>query len=190
MDQNDLPKLNPKAQNDPVIYYPPIPSRATKKAIWNFAEEQRKRAKISNGFELSDLIIKNGGHISYIDFIDEDQTDAIVIEPNGDFLIRISSYTGALRDNFTIAHELGHKLLHWPLIRKMYPGNGMKATRRVDSRDQDLVRCEWEANWFASAFLMPSEEFKDAYKKGMASQIFGVTEAAAEVRAKSLGLHD
>jgi Zn-dependent peptidase ImmA (M78 family) len=51
-----------------------------------------------------------------------------------------------------------------------------------------LVRCEWEANWFASAFLMPADEFKAAYAHGIASETFGVTAAAVEVRAKTLGL--
>ena len=64
----------------------------------------------------------------------------------------------------------------------------MKATRRVDEHDKDLVRWEWEANWFASAFLMPSEEFQKAFHDGDASEKFGVTSSAVSVRAKTLGL--
>lgn len=171
-------------------YHTPIPSRASKPSVWAFAEKQRKSVNLSNGFELSELVKRNGGEISYIDLFDHDQTDAIVIEPDGSFVIRLSSQTGSLRDNFTIAHELGHKLLHWPLVSRAHPGEGMRATRQVDNSDPDLVRCEWEANWFASAFLMPADEFRAAYFSGVASDTFGVTPAAVEVRAKTLGLND
>jgi hypothetical protein len=174
---------------DPTIsYVPPIPSRVTKARIWAFAEQQRARTKLTDGFQLPELIARNGGRIEYIDFFDDDQVDAIIVEPDGSFAIRLSSHTGVLRDNFTIAHELGHKLIHWPKVKDRHPNRGMKATRRVDESDQDLVRCEWEANWFASAFLMPNLEFVDAYKNGIASEKFGVTDAAVEVRAKTLGL--
>lgn len=171
-----------------VEYLPPIPSRLKKLVVWRFAERQRAQVKLSDGFQLVDLVRKNGGKISYIDFMDADQTDAIVVEPDERFVIRLSSHTGALRDNFTIAHELGHKLLHWPLVRKNNSGCGMRATRRVDKSNPDLVRCEWEANWFASAFLMPADEFTTAYSRGEASERFGVTPSAVKVRAKTLGL--
>jgi len=170
-------------------YQPPIPSRVAKAGIWAFAEEARKSVGLTNGFQLKELVEHNDGQITYIDFMDDDQTDAIVIEPKGRFVIRLSSQTGALRDNFTIAHELGHLLLHWPLVQKRCPECGMRATRRVEEGNKELLRCEWEANWFASAFLMPAEEFETAYKKGVASDTFGVTPAAVDVRAKTLGLN-
>ncbi len=171
-----------------VEYECPIPSHATKPDVWAFAEQQRERARFSNGFQLHDLVHQNGGEISYLDFTDADQTDAILIEPNGKFVIKLSAHTGVLRDHFTIAHELGHKLLHWPLVKRKHPTKGMRATRRIDKSNSDLMRCEWEANWFASAFLMPKTEFTKAYHNGVASETFGVTPAAVAVRAKSLGL--
>ncbi|MZR15389.1 ImmA/IrrE family metallo-endopeptidase [Maritimibacter sp. DP07] len=171
-----------------VSYLPPQPTRATKSAIMAFAEQQRKAVNLETGFQLADLIQANGGAIEYIGFMDEDQTDAIVIEPDGNFVVRLSSHTGELRDHFTLAHELGHKVLHWPRVRDDNPGSGMRATRRVDDSKEELVRCEWEANWFASAFLMPAEEFTAAYSAGNASETFGVTRAAVEVRAKTLGI--
>ena len=170
-------------------YHLPIPSRASKGRIHSFAEELRTNVKLKNGFQLGELVTRNRGRIEYIDFLDDDQTDAILVEPDDSFLIRLSAHTGALRDNFTIAHELGHRLLHWPKVKKAYPDDGMRANRRVDASDPEpLIRCEWEANWFASAFLMPADEFREAYTSGTASEQFGVTEAAVMVRAKSLGL--
>lgn len=171
-----------------IQYHPPVPSRASKSRIWTFAEELRQNVSLTNGFQLADLVKRNGGEISYINFLDVDQTDAIVVQPDNSFTIRLSSQTGSQRDNFTIAHELGHLLLHWPIVQKTHPGHGMRATRRVEPDNEALTRCEWEANWFASAFLMPADEFEIAYKKGVASDAFGVTSAAVAVRAKTLGL--
>ena len=171
-----------------VQYLPPIPSRVNKPSIWAFAEKQRKAVGLSSGFELAELVARNRGKLEYIGIFDDDQTDAIVVEPDGSFVIRLSSETGALRDNFTIAHELGHLLLHWPKVRKSHPEKGMRATRWVDESEQNLVRCEWEANWFASAFLMPEKEFRVAFDDGVASETFGVTEAAVKIRAKTLGI--
>lgn len=174
---------------DGTKYVNPIPSRATKSGIFAFAEKQRLRTGLQNGFDLPALVKRNRGELSYIGFMDDDQTDAIVVEPDGAFRIRLSSHTGALRDNFTIAHELGHLLLHWPLVRKKNSECGMRATRKVDDSDEALRRCEWEANWFASAFLMPEDAFRVAYRQGNASEIFGVTQSAVEVRAKSLQIN-
>lgn len=172
-----------------ITYQPPIPSRVAKPKVWEFAEKQRASVGLKTGFDLSKLVSRNRGKIEYIGMFDSDQTDAIVVEPDGSFVIRLSSETGELRDNFTIAHELGHLLLHWPKVRKSHEGSGMRATRKVDESQEALVRCEWEANWFASAFLMPREEFLEAYEKGVASETFGVTQSAVDIRAKTLGLH-
>ncbi|AUH33812.1 ImmA/IrrE family metallo-endopeptidase [Paracoccus tegillarcae] len=170
-------------------HLPPIPSQASKSNVWAFAENLRAKVGLTSGFDLPKLVSRNRGKIEYIGMFDDDQTDAILVEPDGSFVIHLSSETGALRDNFTVAHELGHLLLHWPRVKKAHAGNGMRATRWVDESDRTLVRCEWEANWFASAFLMPKEDFFNAYHNGVASETFGVTQAAVEVRAKTLGIH-
>lgn len=172
-----------------VSYRQPIASNASKRSVWAYAEKQRTKVGLKNGFDLPELVSRNGGKIGYIGIFDEDQTDAILVEPNGSFVIHLSSETGVLRDNFTIAHELGHFLLHWPKVRNAHAGSGMRATRWVDETDRNQIRCEWEANWFASAFLMPETDFKEAYLKDVASETFGVTQAAVEVRAKTLGIN-
>ncbi|MFY0682857.1 MAG: ImmA/IrrE family metallo-endopeptidase [Thalassovita sp.] len=180
--------LNAHNNSNVPQYLPPIPSMANKTNVWAFAEKLRTDVGLSNGFDLSELVSRNGGKIVYIGMFDEDQTDAIVVEPDNSFVIHLSSETGALRDNFTVAHELGHLLLHWPKVKNKHAGQGMRATRWVDETDQNLIRCEWEANWFASAFLMPSDDFRKAFVAGVASETFGVTQAAVKVRAKTLGI--
>ncbi|CUH71843.1 MULTISPECIES: ImmA/IrrE family metallo-endopeptidase [Roseobacteraceae] len=77
------------------------------------------------------------------------------------------------RQNFTLAHELGHYLLH----RQTYP-NGLECTNR-DMADWDDVRngIEAEANTFASYLLMPLDDFREQIK-GRASDIDLMTDLA------------
>lgn len=67
----------------------------------------------------------------------------------------------------------------------------MHATRWVNEADKDQMRAEWEANWFAAAFLMPKEVFEEKIKSTSlqdAANFFDVSMSAAKIRAKSLGL--
>lgn len=76
---------------------------------------------------------------------------SLVIYKDNRFTIKLPSSTSPLRDNFTIAHELGHYVLHFD--------------KTID-RSEDLIfhrygtgKDEWQANRFAAAFLMPRQEF-------------------------------
>jgi len=69
----------------------------------------------------------------------------------------------------------------------------MVATRWVDETDRVQQRAEWEANWFAASFLMPSDDFRVVFRgsSGSISRVaskFTVSEPAAKIRASSLGL--
>jgi len=60
------------------------------------------------------------------------------------------------RINFTIAHELGHYLLH----RAAYP-NGIKCGEQDIVRwDSDYAQIEQQANQFAATLLMPYDDFR------------------------------
>lgn len=173
----------------------PIPTRATKAAISKLAERLRQDCGVETGFDVADLISENRGEIEYISPLDDNQTDSIIVRPDESFEVRLSSLTGSLRDNFTLAHELGHYVLHWPKVkeRQSQAGEvqGMTATRSLDEDDEEQVRCEWEANWFAAAFLMPEESFSKLWNEGgaeAAARNLGVSVAAAKVRARSLNL--
>ncbi|RDI52409.1 uncharacterized protein DUF955 [Microvirga subterranea] len=67
----------------------------------------------------------------------------------------------------------------------------MVATRWVDENDPNQKRAEWEANWFAAAFLMPATAFQQALAtRGSLKSVanfFGVSARAAEVRLETLG---
>ncbi|MHC2017312.1 ImmA/IrrE family metallo-endopeptidase [Methylobacterium sp. CM6247] len=163
--------------------------------VHSFAESVASRL----GFDYSDpiepLVSRLGGSVAFSNPQPAlgGYPESIVIESSNNFTIYLPYVTSLVRDRFTIAHELGHLFLHYPMVLQKHPGSTMFATRWVDDNDTNLRRCEWEANWFAAGFLMPAEPFKEHYRQfnGDLRQIalqFLVSPKAAEVRAKSLCL--
>lgn len=177
-----------------VQYVNPIPTRASKADVSNLAEQLARQLDFTPGEPLEPLVSQIGGKITYRDPTGAERPEAIRVHPSGLFEIFIPSVTSLGRDRFTIAHELGHFFLHFPLVQQMNRENGMLATRWVDPTNGDLQRCEWEANWFGASFVMPREPFIEACRSyantGMVASIFGVTEAATLVRARTLGVED
>jgi hypothetical protein len=110
--------------------------------------------------------------------------ESLVVEAEGRFTIHIPMTTSSKRDRFTIAHELGHYFLHYLYIKR----EGVERFGRGLSN-----RAETEANTFAASLLMPSEQFRTAFRRlngdvyELAS-LFGVSPSAAQVRCSSLGL--
>lgn len=173
------------------IFHPPIPTRIAKAVISAHAE----RVATAIGFRVGDSIFETvsrlGGEAIYRDVFDDEFPESIEVNAQSDFKIFLPSMTSIERDRFTIAHELGHYFLHFPLVQAAHPGDGMRATRWVDETNADLQRTEWEANWFAAGFVMPEAAFRIEYQRSGASgaaNLFEVSMRAAEVRAKSLGL--
>lgn len=131
---------------------------------------------------LDELVHVLGGRIEISNVPSWEEVDggSLVIEPGAaSFLIKLSPHTTPLRDNFTIAHELGHFVLHYP--HKNPPAE----TMRFHRYGAGLV--ETQANRFAAAFLMPADEFRkmratcadDAY---VIAGHFGVSQPAVSVR--------
>ena len=88
------------------------------------------------------------------------QVDKKVVEVNADVKINEGM------ENFTIAHELGHIVLHVPKMEKN------KATEcDFDSISQDSV-VEKEADIFAACLLMPESNVKDAFYQLRNSRLF------------------
>ena len=113
----------------------------------------------------------------------EEHKESIKIDGKRDFKIYLPFHSSPLRDRFTIAHELGHYILH----SRLAGVEKLKATRSGHGR------VEWEANWFAAGLLMPADIFKEKYDGPMFSipelcSFFGVSSEAIHVRAQSLGL--
>lgn len=173
----------------------PQPTRLMKAKVHSVAEDVAARLKFKVGDAIEPLVVKLGGRIEYktAEIVEGNLPEAIIVRAMDDFTIFLPSVTSLVRDRFTIAHELGHLFLHYPLVSARQHGAVMVATRWVNKDDPDLIRTEWEANWFAAAFLMPAAEFKRVYithdcSVDLTARHFAVSPKAAEVRAQSLGL--
>lgn len=119
-----------------------------------------------------------------VEYVNDDRSETLRFLENEehDFVIFLPKGSSRGRENFTIAHELGHFFLH--------RDNGETSFSRQGSN-----RKEWEANWFAAELLMPKQEFIEAarqndYNAQSLALHFGVSNSAAKVRAISLGLPD
>ncbi|MBP9750951.1 MAG: ImmA/IrrE family metallo-endopeptidase [Candidatus Peribacteraceae bacterium] len=100
--------------------------------------------------------------------------------------IYVSSSEPAQRQAFTIAHELGHALLH--------KDKGAEILYRTDLHDLDspLPAEEQEANWFAASLLMPKDHVRRYFNvldnPDLLATVFGVSPSAMRFRLKNLGL--
>jgi hypothetical protein len=85
---------------------------------------------------------------------------------------------GKGRDRFTIAHEIGHVLLH-------------SKERLVHARQIGKLPAyacpEWQANTFASEFLIDPRQLPPSPSEALIMETFGVTSSAASVWLKRNG---
>lgn len=161
----------------------PAPANLTKQAVDKFAGEVANKLGYSPGTDLESIVNSIGGQIQYGTW-DNKEDGSLEVYPGSQpaFIIRLASFTGNLRNRFTIAHELGHYFLH--------SGGGKKAIRVARA---DSGRLEWEANWFAAAFLLPADQFKKDWASYGCSvarivSVYKVSEAVVEIRRDNLGL--
>lgn len=161
-------------------------SNLSKPQVYSIAEAFSKQVGYTPGVSLVDIIKRLGGKVVVEDTLltDPARSGSLVVEAPDDFTIILPAHTASTRDKFTLAHELGHYVLHY-----LWAGqNGrMMALRRGSDR------IEWEANWFAAAFLMPTADFQTMHAKHngnihAVADEFGVSTSAAEIRARLLGL--
>lgn len=112
------------------------------------------------------------------------------------FTVSVNALEPITRQRFTAAHELAHYLLHRDLM-----GDGKRMHRHVDtlygggesSGDVIFKRShEIEANRIAAQIVMPKKLVEQEYAKSpdaaALAKTFGVSQAAMEIRLKTLGL--
>lgn len=169
----------------------PVPCKLPKHAVHTLAENVAKKLNFQPGGDLFELLKRLGGRFSYQEFSGFGETDSgsLIVYGEGDFEINIATNTSLVRDRFTIAHEIGHYVLHylWPRQNSRQISDKMIAARYGSDRS------EWEANWFAAAFLMPEKEFKSFFLESdkniiATAEYFGVSTKAARVRSEALEL--
>jgi Zn-dependent peptidase ImmA (M78 family) len=174
-------------------YEPAQASLLTKGAVHKLAESVASQVGWQPGDNIHEIISNLGGSVEIEDTLltDPEQTGSLYVDGPNRFKIIVPSHTSPERDRFTIAHEFGHFVLHYLLQKQKNPNY----PERVIAYRQGSKRIEWEANWFAGAFLMPENQYRQTFdeKNGDIWAIadrFRVSTKAAEVRAKDLGLID
>lgn len=184
--------LAPVARKTPLSMRAPkmaVPTRLPREKILSIAEEAARTFSYTKDFDIERVVEELGGRIFLNDFWGEaSKTGSLVVTDLRDFEIFIPSHTTHERDKFTIAHELGHYILHY--LPNVDPRHVAKF--HIDRYGDNAI--ETEANLFASAFLMPEKQFTERYEKfngdlTLVASEFGVSEVAARVRAKMLGLY-
>lgn len=171
------------------------PSLSSRDAVIKFGSQIAQDVKYD--FSTSDLrrvVADLGGEIEIVDFVDLgmgriSDSGSLLIRSEDDFVIRLSDSTGVRRDNFTIGHELGHFLLHYLVD----PSTSKSGEVTYYAERHGTGRIEWEANWFAAGFLMPEAKFRAAFDEVESDLVrlaarFSVSQSAAEIRVKQLGL--
>ena len=129
-----------------------------------------------------------GGAVYEVGYIKMNGNSMIVNPDNNSFKIYVSASDGKRRQKFTIAHEIGHYCIHYLRNISKNPQTTYYRTSVAAGGHQ-----EYEANVFAANLLMPENKFKQIYENcghdlAIVAEKFGVSIAAAEVRARSLGL--
>jgi predicted transcriptional regulator len=173
-----------------VNYQQPTECGLSKAAVDSLAERLALQVGYEPGTPLEPVVQKLGGRITVQNAWDaaEASSGSIKIRSDSDFEIFLPLHTGPIRDRFTIAHEIGHYVLHY-----LWPKSQGKDVGPIEVMRYGTGRVEWEANWFAAGFLMPAAAFKLAHTRfsgdlASLSSEFKVSMEAARIRVQSLEL--
>jgi hypothetical protein len=187
----DITKWPQEMGSGMTAYEPAQPSHVTKAAVHKLGESIASQVGYKAGGDITDVIISLGGSVEIEDTLltDPEKTGSLYVDGPKKFRIIVPSHTSPERDRFTIAHEFGHFILHYLWQRQKNPNYPEKVVAFRRGSD----RIEWEANWFAGAFLMPTTDFMQSYANNSGTlwkiaNEFKVSAKAAGVRAKDLAL--
>ena len=123
-----------------------------------------------------------GVSVNFVTFSGASDGVSGLYDPRHDEIL-VNQEEAGVRQTFTIAHELGHKVLH----EEWAKSEAYKVLWR-DLARQAKDRWEQEANAFAANLLMP-RQMVDAYRAfpvSVIAKIFAVSEAVAGYRLKNL----
>jgi len=121
--------------------------------------EHRERAPV----EIKEILKKLGIVVREVDF-DRSISGSIEKSDDGTFIISVNSADSLTRKRFTMAHELGHYILHRDKI-----GNGITDNRLYRASNANYYignKEETQANQFAANLLMPKELIESLRLKG------------------------
>lgn len=139
--------------------------------------------KVNLPVDITKVVKEFNTHVQFVKFKDESISGAFEKDTKTIYIADKESFP---RKMFSIAHELGHLLLHTKKEREFfYRMDILKITEEERTEDQ-------EANWFAASLLMPKElvtRYWEASKStDLLTRLFGVSPSAVYFRLKNLGL--
>lgn len=129
----------------------------------------------------------------------DDELSGMVFIKGGRPIIGVNALHHPNRQRFTIAHELGHYMLHRELITdSVHVDKQFKVLMRDSNAGTGTQRVEVEANQFAAALLMPealvrkaieqqSFDIDDENPLGDIAKQFKVSRQTMEYRVRNLG---
>ena len=87
----------------------------------------------------------------------DDKLSGMVYVKDGIAIIGVNALHHPNRQRFTIAHELGHLVLHKPMITKeIHVDKNFPILMRAPASTTKVNQTEIEANYFAAEILMPA----------------------------------
>ncbi|MBD3238836.1 MAG: ImmA/IrrE family metallo-endopeptidase [Candidatus Moranbacteria bacterium] len=150
----------------------------------------KAEAKTDTPVDITSLAQQIGYRVYEVNF-DDPQVAGMVVDSDKEKSIYVSENDPEGRKRFTIAHELGHVILHH---QELAANQRIVDYRKplTDYKDTDDLKREVEANMFAAEILMPEDltkklwEFKQDVDD--LAGFFKVSQKAALVRLESLAL--
>jgi Zn-dependent peptidase ImmA (M78 family) len=140
-----------------------------------------------------------GARIFYRDL--EDDVSGFLYRDNSQMVIGINTHHPTARQSFTVAHELGHLLLHEQ--ETLHVDHRFRFRLRDEVSSQGTDGDEREANYFAASLLMPERflhedlqgvEYVDLLDEDVLNGLarkYGVSSQALVIRLKNLNyLHE
>jgi len=158
-----------------------------RRQISRIAETTREAFKTPSPIDMEKAVSRLGGRIE----VAKSDKEATIGREGESFVIRLDGTKPLVRRTFSLAHELGHLVLHM--------GFGQpEKWHQSEDYEESYARSGWseeeyEANEFAASFLMPSAEFRQvaANSKNIkfVAEHFGVSVDAALTRGRFLGMY-
>lgn len=151
-------------------------------------EKLKEQGGMSFPIDLEKVIKLSGLKVSVLYEPMSAQHSGYLKNVDGDWVIGINSLHHPNRQRFTLAHELGHYILH---RKSMFGKDGFEDDILFRADGYGSPGVERQANEFAADLLMPEDEFKKKAKdfSGSVSKLaeyFAVSALAVKVRASEL----